>query len=153
MEVLWEAHMKLLIVDDEPHNLNMICQVLREALEADLTIAETVSDAISALSNTKFDLVITDIFIPMGKNFREYMGPRARKYEDNMRHLGGLALLDDIEKMAAPPKVLAHTACTDFALLEVLGDHVIGRIPKPAPIDVFIKEIHQALKEEDEWSL
>ncbi len=70
-----------------------------------------------------------------------------------MRHIGGIALLDSIEKMSDPPKILAHTACTDFALLEVLGEHVVGRIPKPAPIDVFIKEIHQALKESDPWSL
>ena len=145
--------MRLLIVDDEPHNLDMICRVLKEALEADLTIAKTVTEALLALEKQEFDLIITDIFIPMGVNFREHIGPRARKYEENMKHLGGLALLDSIEKMSHPPKILAHTACTDFALLEVLGEHVVGRIPKPAPIDIFMKEIHQALKENDEWTL
>lgn len=143
--------MKLLIVDDEPHHLAPACRVLRESLDFDITIATTVSQAIATLLEVEYDLIITDIFLPMGADFKKFVGPRARKYEDDMQHLGGLALLDSIEKMTNPPKILAHTACTDFALVQVLGEIVIGRIPKPAPIDVLLKEVRNALHDNTSW--
>ena len=62
-----------------------------------------------------------------------------------MRHLGGLAILDFVERMPVKPRILAHTACTDYALIEVLGDVVHDRIPKPAPVDILLKEIQRAL--------
>lgn len=145
--------MKLLIVDDEPYNLEAACRVLKESLDAEIVMAETVSQAIDVLLVLDFDLIITDVFIPMGADFKDYVGPRARKYQDDMQHLGGLALLDSIEKISNPPKILVHTACTDFALLQVFGEYVVGRIPKPAPIDVFLKEVRDALDSNDSWFL
>jgi len=145
--------MKLLIVDDEPYNLEAACRVLKESLDAEIVMAETVSKAIEVLLEQDFDLIITDIFIPMGSNFKDYVGPRARKYKDDMEHLGGLALLDSIEKISNPPKILVHTACTDFALLQVFGEHVVGRIPKPAPMDILLKEVRDALHTKDSWFL
>ena len=145
--------MKLLIVDDEPYNLEAACRVLKESLDAEVVVAETVSQAIEVLLEQEFDLIITDIFIPMGPDFKDYVGPRARKYQDDMEHLGGLALLDSIEKISNPPKILVHTACTDFALLQAFGEHVVGRIPKPAPMDILLKEVRDALHTNDSWFL
>ena len=145
--------MKLLIVDDELYNLETACRVLKESLDAEVVMVETVSQAIEVLLSQEFDLIITDIFIPMGPDFKDYVGPRARKYQDDMEHLGGLALLDSIEKISNPPKILVHTACTDFALLQVFGEHVVGRIPKPAPMDILLKEVRGALDTNDSWFL
>ena len=138
----------LLFVDDEPENLEWALNILRITLsDARIDVTETVEDTIQHLSEKHYDLMIMDIFIPMGKNAIQTLGPRARQYQDNMRHLGGLAILDYVEKMASKPKILAHTACTDYALIEVLGDLVYDRIPKPAAVDVLLNEIQRALND------
>ena len=41
--------------------------------------------------------------------------------------------------------VLAHTACTDWALVEILGEQVHAQVPKPAPVDVLLRAIIEAL--------
>jgi CheY-like chemotaxis protein len=137
---------KLLFVDDEPENLRFAIEILQEALpDSVIILTETVDDTIKQLSNNAFDLVVMDIFIPMGKNLHQTLGPRGKKYEENLRHLGGLAILDFVEKMSVKPKILAHTACTDYALIEVLGDIVVDRIPKPAAVDILLTEVRRHL--------
>ena len=143
--------MNILFVDDEPDNIQAVQHILTEALDVHIHISTTVSDAFEQLETTTFALVVTDIFIPTGKRFQHFVGPRARKYEENLRHLGGLALLDHMEKMNPPPPILAHTACTDFALLEVLGDHVVGKVPKPAPVDVLLTAIRDIIYPKKSW--
>ena len=143
----------LLFVDDEPHNIEAVIKILNESIDVDIHLVMSVEDAIQKLNDHEFDVVITDIFIPLGKNARNNIGPRARQYEENLRHLGGLALLDAIDSLSSPPKVLAHTACTDFALLEVLGEHVVDRIPKPAAIDIVLKAILDCLDDSDPWQI
>jgi len=138
----------LLFVDDEPDKLEWALNILSMTLsEAQIDLTETVEDTIQKLTDKKYDLMIMDIFIPMGKDAMKNLGPRTRKYEENMRHLGGLAILDYIEKMPIKPKILAHTACTDFALIEILGDLVHDRIPKPASVETLVNEIKRALNE------
>ena len=137
---------KLLFVDDEPENIRIAIEILEQIIpETQIFTAETVSEAITTLSQNDIDLIVMDIFIPLGKDLHLNLGPRGKRYQDNMRHLGGLAILDFIEKMAKKPKVLAHTACTDYALIEILGDIVVDRIPKPAAIEVLISEVQKHL--------
>ena len=142
----------ILFVDDEPQNITAVQGILSEALDVHIHISTTVSDAFEILEKMEFSLIVTDIFIPMGKQFEYHVGPRARKYEESMKHLGGLALLDHLEKFPSTPPILAHTACTDFALLEVLGDHVVAKVPKPAPVEVLLTSIRDILYPQKEWS-
>ena len=144
-------HQNILFVDDEPQNITAVKDILSEALDVNIHISTTVSDAFEQIEKTVFALIVTDIFIPMGKKFQFHVGPRARKYEENMKHLGGLALLDHLEKLSPSPPILAHTACTDFALLEVLGDHVVAKVPKPAPVDVLLTSIRDIIYPKKEW--
>jgi len=144
MEILMP---KLLFVDDEPDNLEWAINILSSSLpNASIDITETVEDAIQLLSDKQYDLMVMDIFIPMGITANQTLGPRARKYQENMRHLGGLAILDFVERMHTKPRILSHTACTDFALIEILGDIVYDRIPKPTAVDLFISQIKNALE-------
>ena len=143
----------LLFVDDEPHNIEAVVNILIESIEVEIEVATSVEEALCILNDKKIDVVITDIFIPLGKDARKNIGPRSRQYEENLRHLGGLALLDAIDSLCTPPKVLAHTACTDFALLEVLGSHVVERIPKPSSVDIVLKAILDCINPKEEWSL
>ena len=72
------------------------------------------------------------------------MGPRAR-LPAGLEHLGGLVLLDEIDRLPRRPKVLVHTACNEHAMVEVLREHNSHRVPKPAPADVLLRAVLEAL--------
>lgn len=137
--------MRILIVDDEPQHVRALADLLRAALDAEVRVVTTVVDAVTALHENAYDVVVTDIFIPLGDTPRDRLGPRARKYTEGLRHLGGLVLLDELDRVQPPPKVLAHTACTDFELIEVLGEQVHARVPKPAAAEVLLRAVIEAL--------
>lgn len=138
--------MRILFIDDEPEHVALIAEIIHDALGADVAVAGSVEEAVSLLhGDSDYTLVVTDIFIPLGDNPRSALGPRARRYEENLRHLGGLVLLDELDRVEPPPKILAHTACTDFELLEILGERVHARVPKPAPADVLLRAVIEAL--------
>jgi DNA-binding NarL/FixJ family response regulator len=137
--------MRILFVDDEPGHVDVVQRTVAEALDAEVVVADSVEAAVRSLHESTFDLVVTDIFIPLGSKPRDTMGPRSRRYEETVQHLGGLVLLDELDRVDPRPKVLAHTACTDMALIEILGDCVSGRVPKPAPVDVLLRAVLEAL--------
>ena len=114
-------------------------------LDAQVDQVDSVEAAVSVLHEHTYDLVITDIFIPLGDQAREVMGPRARRYAETLRHLGGLVLLDELDRVEPAPAVLAFTACTDFELLQVLGERVNAKVPKPAPAEVMLRACLEAL--------
>lgn len=137
--------MRILFIDDDPEHIHVVSCLLRDVLECEVEVVSTVETAVARLHATRFDLVVTDIFIPLGSEPRKSMGPRARRYAETVRHLGGLVLLDELDRVTDPPAVLAHTACTDYELIEVLGDRVNGRVPKPAPAEVMLRSVMEAL--------
>ena len=138
--------MRLLFIDDDPEHIQVVSDVIRDALDVPVDVATTVEDAVRRLSVHTYDLVVTDIFIPLGTAPRQSLGPRARRYEETLQHLGGLVLLDEMDRLPNSPRVLAHTACTDFALIEILGEQVYARVPKPAPVDVLLTAVLEALE-------
>ncbi len=138
--------MRILVVDDEPDVLEPSIQLLRVALDAEVRVVSSVEDAVEALHRDAHRCRHPDIFIPLGVRPAELLGPRARRYAENLVHLGGLVLLDEIDRVEPAPKVLAYTACTDFALLEVLGDRVTARVPKPCPADVLLQAVMDAAR-------
>ncbi|MFT4979986.1 MAG: CheY-like chemotaxis protein [Myxococcota bacterium] len=137
--------MRILFIDDEPEHVTLISEIIHDALGIEVEVVGSVEAAVALLHERPFTLVVTDIFIPLGDNPRQSLGPRARRYEENLAHLGGLVLLDELDRVEPPPIVLAHTACTDFELLEILGERVHARVPKPAPVDVLLKAVMDAL--------
>ncbi|MSP56811.1 MAG: response regulator [Myxococcales bacterium] len=154
--------MRILFVDDDPENVNGLARVLREALGAgsEILVATTVEDALAALHGPSppFDILVTDLFIPLGTSVRGVLGPRARRIagtEQDIQHLGGLVLLDEIDRLAAKPIVLAHTACTDPVLTSLLGERVHARVRKPAPFEVLLNAILDVVKDReaaDRWA-
>jgi CheY-like chemotaxis protein len=137
--------MRLLFVDDEPERIEILRPTLEEILDADVVVATTVSEAVAELNARPLDLVVFDVFMPLGDRPREGLGPRARRYADRIEHLGGLVFLQELQRMPSPPKALLHTACSDHALLELMDETVTARIPKPAPADVLLRFVLQAL--------
>ena len=65
----------LLFIDDEPESLEWALSILRSSLsDATIDIAETVEDSIEKLNQTHYDLVVMDIFIPMGDQCQTNIG-------------------------------------------------------------------------------
>ena len=137
--------MRIVLVDDDPQHVSTLKRLLEVALDAGVALVDSVEGAVQALYEAPADVVVTDIFIPLGKDPRRVLGPRSRRYADGLRHLGGLVLLDELDRIDPRPKVLAHTACTDFELIDVLGDTVDARVPKPAGAEVLLRAVIEVL--------
>ena len=136
----------LLFVDDEVDNVSLAAEILAEALEVPVKVVDSVEQAVEELHDTPWRAVIMDLFIPLGDHPQRILGPRARRYQDNVEHLGGLVLLEEIDRLDHPPIVISHTACTDHVLLELFGDRVARRIPKPAPMDTLLQNVMEVLQ-------
>jgi len=139
----------VLFVDDEPDNIRILVDILADALDEPVEAAHSVEDAVEHLHNHDYRLVVMDVFIPLGDHPNRVLGPRGAKVQDNVEHLGGLVLLEELDRLDPRPTVMAHTACTDHALLEIFGDRVVHRIPKPAPLDTVLRDVVDTLRELD----
>ncbi len=137
----------LLFVDDEPDNVRLLAEILGESLELPVEVVDSVELAVERLHDRPWRAVLMDLFIPLGDHPDRVLGPRAKRYQDDVEHLGGLVLLEEIDRLAERPLVLSHTACTDHVLLELFGDRVARRIPKPSPLDTVLSNVMEALAE------
>lgn len=135
----------VLFVDDEPHEVRIVSRVLADALGTPVGVAGTVADAVRMLHERPWLCVVMDVFVPLGDHPHRVLGPRARRWQQQVEHLGGLVLLEEIERLERPPLVLCHTACTDHVLLEIFDGRVEGRLPKPAPVDVLLDRLRDLL--------
>lgn len=137
----------ILFVDDELDNVELLAEILTEALDRPVQVVASVEDAVELLHQGGWAMVVMDLFIPLGDHPHRILGPRARRYQEHVDHLGGLVLLEEIERLPVHPLVLSHTACTDHVLLELFGDRVERRIPKPAPIDTVLHNIMEVFSD------
>lgn len=135
----------ILFVDDEPENVALVAEILGEALEMPVEVAHTVEAAVERLHAQEWKAIVMDLFIPLGAHPHRVLGPRARRYQEQVDHLGGLVLLEEIDRLPYIPIVVSHTACTDHILLELFGDRVERRIPKPAPMDTLLQNLMEVL--------
>ena len=135
----------LLFVDDEPDNVELAAEILRDALSMEVVVTTTVEKAVELLHARPWRAVIMDLFIPLGDHADRVLGPRARSYQENVEHLGGLVLLEEIDRLPSPPIVISHTACTDSVLHELFEDQVVRMIPKPAPMDTLLAILMEEL--------
>ena len=139
----------LLFVDDEAENVRLLAEILQDSLDIPVVVVDSVELAVEHLHERTWRAVIMDLFIPLGDHPDRVLGPRARRYQDDVEHLGGLVLLEEIDRLTHRPLVLSHTACTDHVLLELFGDRVARRIPKPSPIDTVLSNVMDVLAASD----
>jgi len=139
----------ILFVDDELDNVELIAEILGEALEMPVLIEQTVEGAVERLHEMDLTAVVMDLFIPLGDHPQRVLGPRAKRYQAQVEHLGGLVLLEEIDRLEKRPIVMSHTACTDHVLLELFGDRVARRIPKPAPLDTLLRNVIEVLRPDE----
>lgn len=140
----------ILFVDDEPENVKLAAEILADAMGVPVEVADSVESAVEKLHEMPWKAVVMDLFIPLGDHPDRVLGPRARRYQEQVEHLGGLVLLEEIDRLRGHrPIVVSHTACTDHVLLELFGDRVERRIPKPAPMDTLLQNLFEVLGHDD----
>lgn len=135
----------VLFVDDELENVSLVAEILGESLELPVEVVDSVERAVELLHQRPFRAIVMDLFIPLGDHPDRILGPRAQRYQENVEHLGGLVLLEEIDRLGHAPMVISHTACTDHVLLELFGDRVSQMIPKPAPMETLLTVLREVL--------
>jgi CheY-like chemotaxis protein len=136
----------VLFVDDDVENVELVAEIVRDATGREVVVVDSVERAVELLHDRPWALVVMDLFIPLGAHPDRILGPRARRYQEHVDHLGGLVLVEEIERLRERPVVVSHTACTDHVLLELFGDVVARRIPKPAPLDTVLQNLLEVLE-------
>jgi CheY-like chemotaxis protein len=138
---------RILILDDESDTLSLelLQRTLKDALDAHVRVCHSVEAAVEAVHAEPYDLVVTDVFVPIEARPGGTLGRRAARFEDHYAHLGGLVFLDELDRLQSPPRVLVHTACTDAPLIEVLDELGHERVRKPAPPDALLSAVLSAL--------
>lgn len=137
--------MRILFVDDEPAHAEIVLGLLRTVLGAQTRVVGSVKEAVEALHAERFDLLITDLFLPIGPILPASLGPRSRRFGEAYQHLGGLVLLDELDRINPGTPVLIHTASTDRAVIDACGPRVRGRIFKPAGAEDLLRATMEAL--------
>ncbi len=136
----------ILFIDDSPERYNVAFSILQATNDnMNIYLASNVKSSIRLLCDIEFDLVIMDIFMPLGEDAEEVIGRRADIYVEDLQHMGSLELLDFLRRMETKPTILMHTACFDHNVISVFNEIIDDRLPKPAPVEVFIKSITEAL--------
>jgi len=137
----------ILFVDDDLENVEICVEILQETQAREVTAVTSVEDAVALLHDRPWALVVMDLFIPLGDHPHRVLGPRARRYQEQVAHLGGLVLLEELDRVSPRPVVVSHTACTDHVLLELFGDRVARKIPKPAPLDTLLQNVMDVVEQ------
>ena len=136
----------ILFIDDSPEKYNVAFSILQATnSNVNIYLSSNVRSTVRLMCDVEFDLVVLDVFIPIGEGAEDTLGNRAKMYRGEYQHLGGLELIDFLNKMENKPQVLMHTACFDYDIISLFSEIVDDRIPKPASIDVLIKAITGAL--------
>lgn len=137
--------MRVLFLDDDPDTFSACARALVDAGAADVRSMSRVDEAIVELQDRPVDLLIMDLFIPMGSAHRATLGPRGKEYEEHIEHLGGLVMLDELARLPKRPYTLLYTACMDPVVMDLARGQVNGRIRKPASVDVILRAVLEAL--------
>jgi CheY-like chemotaxis protein len=72
-------NLRVLVVDDDPFQLDVIAELLRSLSIRDVTLAEGSTEALQALAKarTPYDLLLTDLLMPGADGF-QFMGSVAQ---------------------------------------------------------------------------
>ena len=119
---------RILLVDDEPHIINMIMRLLDsiENMELDIYYAYSAVDALDIIKKGRIDLLITDIQMP-GMN--------------------GLELLQQINLFWSGTKSIVLTAYPEFHYAyEVFQQNASGYLLKTEEKEVILKTILHTLE-------
>ena len=75
----------ILIIDDNYENQRIVARLLKDCSNIEIESKNTVKNAIDKLKSKKYDLVVTDLFLPLNLG-------------DEINRDGAIELLNQIEK-------------------------------------------------------
>jgi len=118
---------KILVVDDNPDNRDLICEILEDA-DYDFVEAEDAEASLRALADTHFDLVLMDVSLP------------------NMNGLEATKIIKADPKCEGLPVFLltAHAMQSDIDAGKAAGAD--SYITKPIDEDKLLAEIERILE-------
>jgi DNA-binding NtrC family response regulator len=112
----------VLLVDDDPHILDLYCEILAEQ-GYEITKATSGESAIKELESKHFDLVVTDL---------------------NMGQVDGISVLKRAKLLDPETMVIITTGNTDINYaIEALRLHATDYILKPFNVNYFLQQIQQ----------
>lgn len=106
---------KYLLVDDNVAFAENVAEILRDELDADVTVAEGGQQALDLVGTTRFDAVVTDMRMPV---------------------MSGAKLVHEIRRVDPGLPAIVVTAYTgENDLLAAREEGLLAVLPKPVPID------------------
>ena len=78
----------ILFIDDSPEIYNVAFSIL-QATQNDMNVylSSNVRSTIRLLCDVKFDLIILDVYIPIGEGAEDTLGSRAKMYEGEFQQV------------------------------------------------------------------
>jgi two-component system, response regulator, stage 0 sporulation protein F len=122
---------KILVVDDEKDTRELIATVLADEGYS-ITIADNGENALSLVKSERFDLVITDLKMPV---------------------MDGMQFLLEIRRIASTTNVIMVTAFAEVeSYINAMSLGAIEYLPKPLLIKELKKVVHHVLNKKDQNS-
>jgi DNA-binding NtrC family response regulator len=93
---------RILVIDDAPHMLRLLCRILGEALGAEAEVHAQADGrvALAAVSARRFDLVITDLRLPGASGLDVLREAKRQRPESEVLLVTALASAEDLREAA-----------------------------------------------------
>lgn len=124
-----ETKRTILVVDDDPAIVELFKHILLKNTGHYVTTAENGSDALNKMSDTDFDLVLTDWRMPV---------------------MGGQDLLENLNSThPVTPTIVISAASEPENIVQALHSGAINFLPKPVKREVLLTIVEKGLKQRD----
>lgn len=115
---------KLLIVDDEVSIADILCETFEDEDIHSLAMYSG-NEAIEYLNNNKVDLILSDIQMPNGT---------------------GIDILNHIQTLEEPPKIIMMTGYTEYSKDELIGKGALEVFSKPVDLENLIEHVSNLIE-------
>lgn len=115
---------KLLIVDDEQSIADILCETFADE-DIPTHAFYCGNDAIDYLQNNQVKLVLSDIQMPNGS---------------------GIDILEYIQKMDSPPKIMMMTGYTEYSKDELMSKGALEVFSKPVDLENLIERVSKIVE-------
>jgi response regulator RpfG family c-di-GMP phosphodiesterase len=127
MEELPRLNKRILVVDDYPPIRELICEALGQSGYRDVSLAENGREALDIVMRAPFDLVISDVMMPV---------------------MGGMELLNRLREISPETSVIMITVEPAIELtVSAMKKGAVDFLKKPFNIDELLFKVHICLNE------
>ena len=138
-----DIHALILIVDDNPQNLQILGSILRKN-GYKVAAAQNGLQALDFISKKLPDLILLDIMLVYGND--DDSNPEIKDHEVDYGRKMGLYVYQKIRGLQNPPPILLVSVVDDYAVLSEFPD-VVGHLAKYFKLDDLSEMVLACLKE------